>query len=90
MMTKQNTVLFYFNSKAEIVINESDTDNVFELIFSTTIQNIQKYLEKGSGWIIDLAIDHNINISKHNLLAGSSYIKIPKELYHPKKGVINI
>ena len=29
MMTKQNTVLFYFNSKAEIVINESDTDNVF-------------------------------------------------------------
>ena len=89
-MTKQNTVLFYFNSKAEIVINESDTDNVFELIFSTTIQNIQKYLEKGSGWIIDLAIDHNINISKYNLLAGSSYIKIPKELYHPKKGVINI
>ena len=89
MMTKQNTVLFYFNSKAEIVINESDTDNVFELIFSTTIQNIQKYLE--NYWlIIDLAIDHNINISKYDLLAGSSYIKIPKELYHPKKGVINI
>ena len=30
-----------------------------------------------------------INISKYNLLAGSSYIKLPKKLNHPKKGLIN-
>ena len=29
-----------------------------------------------------------INISKYNLLAGSSYIKLPKELNHSKKGLI--
>ena len=43
------------------------------------------YLGKGSGWIIDSVIHHNINISKYNPLAGSSYIKLPKELTHEKK-----
>ena len=52
--------------------------------------NIQKSPGKGSCWIIDSVIDHNINIAKYNPLTGSSYIKLPKELNHPKKGVINI
>ena len=54
-------------------------------MYSTIISSIQKYLGKGSGCIIDPVIDHNTNISKCNPLAGSSYIKLPKELDHPKK-----
>ena len=48
-------------------------------------QNIQKSLGKGSGWIIDSVIEHNISISKYNPLAGSIYIKLLKELDHPRK-----
>ena len=40
--------------------------------------------------MIDSAIDHTISISKYNPLAGSSYIKLSKELDHPRKGLINI
>ena len=47
-----------------------------------------KSLGKGSGWIKDSVIDHNINISKYNPLDGSSYIKLPNELSHPKKGFV--
>ena len=54
------------------------------------IPNIQKFLGKGSGWIIDSVLDHNINTSKCNPLAGSSFKKLPKELYHPRNGVTNI
>ena len=43
-----------------------------------------------SGWITDSMIYHNINISKYNSLGGSSYIKLPKELDHPRKDLINI
>ena len=81
---------FYSSSKAEIIINESDIDNLFESIYSTIISNIQKSLGKGSGWIIDSVIDHTLSISKYNPLAGSSYIKLPKELNRPRKGLINI
>ena len=40
---------FYSNSKAEIIINESDTDDVFQSIYTTIKKNIQKSLGKGSG-----------------------------------------
>ena len=63
---------FSWNSKAETIINESDTNDIFESIYSMIILNIQKSLEKGLGWIIDSVIDHNINISNYNPLAGSS------------------
>ena len=53
--------------------------------YTKNISNIQKYLGKGSGWIIDSVIDHIINISKYNLLAADSYIKLSKELNLPKR-----
>ena len=80
---------FYSNSKAEKVINESDIDDVWESIYNTIISNTQKSLGQGSGWIIDSFIDHSINISKYNPLSGGSYIKLPKELGRPRKGLIN-
>ena len=65
-------------------------NNVLESVYMTIIWNIQNSLGKGSGKIIDSVEDHNINISKYISLAGTSYIKLPKELNHPKKGLIDI
>ena len=62
---------------------------MFQSIYTTIITNIQKSLGKCSGWIIDSVIDHTISISKFDPLTGSSYIKLPKELDHPRKGLIN-
>ena len=45
--TKYDT--FYSNSKAQIIINESGIDDVFESTCSTIISNIQKILGKSSG-----------------------------------------
>ena len=51
---------------------------------------MQRSLGKDSGFITGSVIDHNISISRYNHLAGSSYIKLPKELDYPRKGLINI
>ena len=64
--------------------------NVFKTIYTTIVLSIQKSLGKGSGWIIDSVTDNTIGVSKYNLIAGSSCIKFPKELNHPRKGLINI
>ena len=67
---------------------------MFKSIYTITTSHIIKFSGKGSGWIIDSVISHNISISfgcpKYNPLAGSSYIKLLKELDHPKQGLINI
>ena len=78
------------SSKAEIMIHESDNDDVFESIYFTIISNTQKSLTKMDGWIIDSVIDHIISISNCNPLAGSSCINLPNELDHARKGLINI
>ena len=70
---------FYSNSKAEIIINETDIENVFKSIYTTIITNIENFLGKDSGWPIDSVIDCTISISKYNPSARSSYIKLPKE-----------
>ena len=81
--------IFYSISQAEAIINESDIDDVFESVYRTIISNTQKYMGKILGLIIDPVIEHN-NVLKYNPLPGSSYVKLPKELDHPRKGLINV
>ena len=54
--------IFYLNSKAEAINNESDIIAVFESIYVTATSNIKKSLEGSSGWILDSVLDHIINI----------------------------
>ena len=77
MKIKQSMTLF--------IQTQNDIGDVFQSIYTTIVRSTQKSLKKGSAWIIDLVIEHNITISKYNHLAGSSYIKLPKELDHPRK-----
>ena len=68
--TKYST--FYSNSKAETIINESDTNYVFKSIYITIISNIQKSLGKDSGWITNPVIIQNIDISKYNKISSQN------------------
>ena len=54
------------------------------------MSNVQKFLGKGSDGIRDSVLDDTVSISKYDPLAASSYIKLPKELEHPRKGMIKI
>ena len=60
---------FYSSSKVEIIINKSDTDDVFQSIYTTVITIIQKYLGSCSVWIVHWFIDHTVSISSYNTLA---------------------
>ena len=76
---------FYSSSKPEATTNESDIVNVFQSIYTALIENVRKSSSKNSWWIIDSVIDHTICISKYDPLTGSNYMKLPKELGHPRK-----
>ena len=54
------------------------------------LYRIDKWINEGSGWIVELIKSQYINISSYRPLSGSSYIKLPAELKSPKKGLINI
>ena len=77
----------YFNSVAKLVINHR-----FKLgeSFQEILYMIDAWINNGSGWIIELTESQYINISTYRPLVGSSYIDVPIELKHPRKGLINI
>ena len=86
--TKYDT--FYSHWKLKAFTNESDMDHVFTAFYTIILLKIYKSLGKGSGWIIDWVIDHKNWYFTYNPLASTSYIKLPKELDHPRKGLINV
>ena len=53
---------FYSRSKAEIIINESDIEDLFKSIYTKIITSIKRSLGKDSGWIIHSVIDHCISV----------------------------
>ena len=77
----------YFNSSSKTIIN-----NRFKLehALQEILYRIDAWINKGSGWIIESIESQYIYISTHRPLVGSSYIDLPIELKHPKKGLINI
>ena len=77
----------YFNSSTKTIINRKyKLDQSFQEI----LYRIDAWINRGSGWIIELIESQYINISTYRPLVGSSYIDLPIELKHPKKGLINI
>ena len=77
----------YFNSSTKTIIN-----NRFKLehAFQEILYRIDAWINKGSGWIIESIESQYINISTYRPLVGNSYIELPMELKHPRKGLINI
>ena len=76
-----------FNSSTKTVINNKfKLDNSIQEI----IYRLDIWVGNGSGWIAEEKINQYLNISSYLPLSGSTYIKLPAELNHPIKGLINI
>ena len=77
----------YFNSSTKTIINRKYKLNKS---FQEILYRIDAWINKGSGWIIESIESQYINISTYRPLVGSSYVDLPLELKHPRKGLINI
>ena len=77
----------YFNSLTKAVIsNKFKLDQSFQEI----IYRLENWISNGSGWIVEEIFNQYLNVSSYLPLSGSTYMKLPVELQHPMKGLINI
>ena len=76
-----------FNSSTKTIINHRYK---IDQSFQETLYRIDAWINRGSGWIIESIESQCINISTYRPLVGNSYIDLPIESKHPKKGLINI
>ena len=77
----------YLNSLVKTVIN-----NNFKLdqVFQEIIHRLESWISHESGWIVEETTIQYLNLSSYLPLNGSTYVKLPRELNHPVKGLINI
>ena len=79
----------YFKSKSKTITHP---DMINELIMEAEeeiLNKIADWISEGSNWVIELILDHYLNIIDYTPLRGSSYIKLPKELQNSMLGLIN-
>ena len=86
LMVKQSLLQFFLYHQQTIINHRYKLNKSFQEI----LYRIDAWINRGSGWIIELIESQYINISTYRPLVGSSYIDLPIELKHPKKGLINI
>ena len=76
--------LVCLNSLTKTVINnKTKLDQSFQEI----IYRLENWISHESGWIVQGIISQYLNLSSYLPLSGSTYIKLPKELNHPMKGL---
>ena len=80
----------YFNSKPKTITNANDLAPFLDVNVEQIMEDIHKWISQGSAWLIKSINGHYINIIKYEPLVGSSYIKLPTELQHHEKGLINL
>ena len=80
----------YFNSKPQIIINNTEIPESLQLSKQQILNFIAKWISEGSGWTIESVDNHYLNIVQYQPMKGSSYIKLPQELRNGKKGLINM
>ena len=80
----------FFNSKAQEITNNEMVVEALKLSKDHILNIIAKWISEGSGWTIESVDNHYLNIVQYQPMKGSSYIKLPVELQHHMKGLINI
>ena len=77
----------YFNSTTRAVINnEYNLDQSFQ----ESLYRIDNWINQGSGWIIEEIHNQYLSVSSYSPLIGNTYLELPDELKHSRKGLINI
>ena len=70
----------YFNSKAKTVTHPDMINNLIMEAEEEIRNKIADWLSEGSNWVIELILDHYLNIIGYTPLRGSSYLPLPEEL----------
>ena len=80
----------YFNSKPQTIINNTEINKSLQSSKDHILNMIAQWISEGSGWTVESVDNHYLNIVQYQPMKASSYIKLPQELRHHRKGLINM
>ena len=79
----------YLHSDVVIITQGDDVGEIYNSLISKILEKIEEFQNMGSGWQFEQVVSFDINVDPYTPLAGSSFIKVPKEL-GGKHSIINV
>ena len=80
----------YFNCRTTTTTNVGEIRRSLEGAQEEIITNVSVWLSEGSGLTIKSIDEHHLSVVRYSLLAGATYIELPRELQNSMKGLINL
>ena len=78
-----------FRHKQEAILEASEIDGVLGKAFPVIQEMLEKWTQRGSGWVVNRVQTLWLDIARYQPLRGSSYIPLPPALKN-KKAIINV
>ena len=75
--------------KQEAILQNSEIEGVLNQAFPTIQETLEKWMQRGSGWVVDRVEVLCLNIARYQPLRGGSYIPLPA-VVRIKKAVVNV
>ena len=79
----------YAHSDVVIITQGDDVGEIYNSQITKILEKIEEFQNMGSGWQFEQVVSFDINVDPCTPLAGSSFIKVPKEL-EGKHAIINV
>ena len=80
----------YFNSTATTILNELEIRGFYDSAVEEILNQIARWISKGSGWVIERILNLYFNVVSYKPLKGRSNFLLPEELRNSCKGLINL
>ena len=71
----------------EVILNTSDVNESFNKAESRSLELLEKWTKRGSGWVVDRVQTLWLNIANYQPFKGESFIKLPKRFKDKQFGV---
>ena len=75
--------------KQEAILHNSEIEGALNQAFSTIQETLEKWTQRGSGWVVDRVEVLWLDIARYQPIRGGSYIPLPA-VVRLKKAVVNI
>ena len=73
----------------ETVLQSSEINEALDKAFPTIQERLERFTQRGSGWVVDRVETLWLDIARYQPLRGSSYIPLPSAVKN-KKAVVNV
>ena len=84
-----DTATPWLHTKMNVLFQPEDIEESLSQTSPRLQESLERWIRRGSGWVLNRGMNQHINISKHRPLRAGFYLPLPKEVW-AKKAFVNV